>query len=107
MDHQSEMCATSQEKFRPELRALRKLYGGDTRDARRKAAVLFCGCFVRLRLFRLRRLGLPELLRMKAPSRRLRKRRSPRGLRRHLDDCTAPLLAEPWILDMDTTVKPL
>ncbi len=28
-------------------------------------------------------------------------------LRRHLDDCTAPLLAEPWILDMDTTVKPL
>jgi len=79
MDHQSEMCATSQEKFRPELRALRKLYGGDTRDARRKAAVLFCGCFVRLRLFRLRRLGLPELLRMKAPSRRLRKRRAPRG----------------------------
>jgi hypothetical protein len=28
-------------------------------------------------------------------------------LRRHLDHCTAPLLAEPWILDMDTTVKPL
>src|SRR5271170_996840 len=28
-------------------------------------------------------------------------------LRLHLDDCTAPLLAEPWILDMDTTVKPL
>ncbi len=28
-------------------------------------------------------------------------------LRHHLDDCTAPLLAEPWILDMDTTVKPL
>src|SRR5271166_2747094 len=27
-------------------------------------------------------------------------------LRLHLDDCTAPLLAEPWILDMDTTVKP-
>ncbi len=26
---------------------------------------------------------------------------------RHLDYCTAPLLAEPWILDMDTTVKPL
>jgi hypothetical protein len=27
-------------------------------------------------------------------------------LRRHLDHCTAPLLAEPWILDVDTTVKP-
>ena len=28
-------------------------------------------------------------------------------LQRHLDYCTAPLLAEPWILDIDTTVKPL
>lgn len=28
-------------------------------------------------------------------------------LHRHLDYCTAPLLAEPWILDIDTTVKPL
>jgi hypothetical protein len=28
-------------------------------------------------------------------------------LRRHVDYCTSPLLAEPWILDMDTTVKPL
>ena len=28
-------------------------------------------------------------------------------LRQHLDYCTAPLLAEPWILDIDTTVKPL
>jgi hypothetical protein len=27
--------------------------------------------------------------------------------RRHLDYCVAPLLAEPWILDMDSTVKPL
>src|SRR5205085_3662458 len=26
---------------------------------------------------------------------------------RHLDYCTAPLLAEPWVLDVDTTVKPL
>jgi Transposase DDE domain group 1 len=26
---------------------------------------------------------------------------------RHLDYCTAPLLAEPWIMDMDSTVKPL
>src|SRR5450631_1072530 len=28
-------------------------------------------------------------------------------LRRHLEYCTAPLLSEPWILDLDTTVKPL
>ncbi len=28
-------------------------------------------------------------------------------LRRHLDYCSAPLLAEPWIMDMDSTVKPL
>ncbi len=28
-------------------------------------------------------------------------------LQRHLDYCTAPLLAEPWVLDMDSTVKPL
>jgi len=28
-------------------------------------------------------------------------------LHRHLDYCTAPLLSELWILDMDTTVKPL
>jgi hypothetical protein len=30
-----------------------------------------------------------------------------RWMQRHLDYCTAPLLSEPWILDMDTTVKPL
>jgi len=28
-------------------------------------------------------------------------------LQRHLDYCTAPLLSEPWVLDMDSTVKPL
>ena len=28
-------------------------------------------------------------------------------LRRHLDYCLEPLLAEAWILDVDTTVKPL
>lgn len=28
-------------------------------------------------------------------------------LQGHLDHCTAALLAEPWVLDMDTTVKPL
>src|SRR5246500_1410126 len=28
-------------------------------------------------------------------------------LQNHLDYCTAPLLSEPWVLDMDSTVKPL
>ncbi len=28
-------------------------------------------------------------------------------LQRHLDYCTAPLLAEPWAMDTDSTVKPL
>ena len=28
-------------------------------------------------------------------------------LQRHIDTCTYPLLAEPYILDIDTTVKPL
>ena len=28
-------------------------------------------------------------------------------MRRHLDYCLEPLLSEPWILDIDTTVKPL
>ena len=28
-------------------------------------------------------------------------------MRRHLDHCLEPLLSEPWILDIDTTVKPL
>ncbi len=30
-----------------------------------------------------------------------------RWLQNHLDYCTAPLLGEPWVLDMDSTVKPL
>ena len=30
-----------------------------------------------------------------------------RWLESHLDYCTMPLLGEPWILDIDTTVKPL
>src|SRR5271166_4547605 len=37
-------------------------------------------------------------------------RRNPPGavwLRRHLQYCVEPLLAEPWILDVDTTIKPL
>ena len=28
-------------------------------------------------------------------------------LQSHLDDTTTPLLSEPWVLDMDSTVKPL
>jgi Transposase DDE domain group 1 len=28
-------------------------------------------------------------------------------LQKHLDYCSAPLLAEPWVLDIDTTIKPL
>ena len=28
-------------------------------------------------------------------------------LQEHLDDCVAPVLSEPWILDGDVTVKPL
>ena len=28
-------------------------------------------------------------------------------LRNHLDYCTAPLLGEPWVLDMDSTIKQL
>ena len=28
-------------------------------------------------------------------------------MRRHLDHCLEPLLSEPWILDIDTTMKPL
>jgi Transposase DDE domain group 1 len=28
-------------------------------------------------------------------------------LRHHLEYCTAPLLGEPWVLDIDTTIKPL
>ncbi len=28
-------------------------------------------------------------------------------LRRHLEHCVAPLLGEPWIMDIDTTIKPL
>src|SRR6202035_824144 len=33
--------------------------------------------------------------------------REPAWMRRHLDHCLEPLLSERWILDIDTTVKPL
>ena len=29
------------------------------------------------------------------------------GLQGHLDDTVRPLLSEPWVLDCDTTIKPL
>ena len=59
---------------------------------------------------------LPELLGMKkivsedAVRRGFKAIREDEGrqwLQRHLDYCTAPLLSEPWVLDMDSTVKPL
>ena len=60
---------------------------------------------------------LPELLDMMARSsartrfggrsRRSRKKRARTGYEGHLDHCAEPLLSEPWILDVDTTVKPL
>jgi hypothetical protein len=28
-------------------------------------------------------------------------------LQTHLDYCSAPLLSEPWVLDIDSTIKPL
>ncbi len=34
-------------------------------------------------------------------------RLGPPWLKNHLDDCTTPLLSEPWVLDMDSTVKTL
>jgi hypothetical protein len=39
--------------------------------------------------------------------RRLTRRRGRAGLQTHLDDCIRPLLSEPWVLDVDSTVKPL
>jgi len=59
---------------------------------------------------------LPELIGMKkivsedAVRRALQAIREVEGtewLQRHLDFCTAPLLGEPWIMDIDTTIKPL
>src|SRR5205823_5137853 len=37
----------------------------------------------------------------------LEKNESEHWMKRHLKACYEPLLEEPWILDMDSTVKPL
>jgi hypothetical protein len=55
-------------------------------------------------------LGITRVLSEDAVRRGLGKIDEPAGaawLRGHLDDTVRPLLSEPWILDCDTTVKPL
>jgi hypothetical protein len=55
-------------------------------------------------------LGMAKVVSEDAVRRALDKIEEPAGLewlREHLDYCTRPLLSEPWILDVDTTVKPL
>jgi hypothetical protein len=55
-------------------------------------------------------LGLGKVVSEDAVRRGLSKIEAQAGadwLRRHLDDTVHPLLAEPWILDVDTTIKPL
>ena len=55
-------------------------------------------------------LGMKRIVSEDAIRRHLSKIDESRGiawLRRHLDDVVRPLLREPWILDVDTTIKPL
>ena len=55
-------------------------------------------------------LGMKRIVSEDAIRRPLSKIDESRGiawLRRHLDDVVRPLLREPWILDVDTTIKPL
>jgi Transposase DDE domain group 1 len=55
-------------------------------------------------------LGMEQVLSEDAVRRGFDKIEEPAGLdwlQVHLDYCTRPLLSEPWILDIDTTVKPL
>ena len=55
-------------------------------------------------------LGMKRIVSEDAIRRPLSKIDESRGiawLRRHLDDVIRPLLREPWILDVDTTIKPL
>src|ERR1700760_563538 len=55
-------------------------------------------------------LGMRKIIREDAVRRGLAKIDEAKGvawLQAHLDYCTAPLLSEPWVLDMDSTVKPL
>ena len=55
-------------------------------------------------------LGMEKVVSEDAVRRGLKKMDEAKGLtwlQNHLDYCTAPLLGEPWVLDMDSTVKPL
>src|ERR1700755_3040079 len=55
-------------------------------------------------------LGMRRVLSEDAVRRNLGKIEEARGLtwlQSHLDYCVAPLLDEPWVLDVDTTIKPL
>ncbi len=55
-------------------------------------------------------LGMRKVLSEDAVRRGLAKIDEAKGLpwlQNHLDYCAAPLLGEPWVLDMDSTVKPL
>jgi hypothetical protein len=56
------------------------------------------------------RLGMRKVLSEDSVRRGLAKIGEPKGLpwlQNHLDYCTTPLLGEPWVLDMDSTVKTL
>jgi hypothetical protein len=55
-------------------------------------------------------LGMEQVVSEDAVRRAFDKIEEPGGmawLQEHLDYVTRPLLSEPWILDIDTTVKPL
>jgi hypothetical protein len=55
-------------------------------------------------------LGMSKVVSEDAVPRNLAKIDEAQGLawlQNHRDYCTAPLLSEPWVLDMDSTVKPL
>jgi hypothetical protein len=55
-------------------------------------------------------LGMKKVLSEDAVRRGLKKIDEAKGLawlHNHLDYCTSPLLGEPWVLDMDSTIKPL
>ena len=55
-------------------------------------------------------LGMEKVVSEDAVRRGLKKMDEAKGLswlQNHLDYCTTPLLGEPWVLDMDSTVKPL
>ena len=52
-------------------------------------------------------LRLPLSLRCQTAFDKIDEQAAVEWLQEHLDYCTRPLLSEPWILDIDTTVKPL